>query len=65
MLRGIFGRNRETIIGLFRKFHDELLDLLLLAKYYYDYQIEEDEMGRACSTHGREEECVERFGRKP
>jgi hypothetical protein len=36
----------------------------LLAKYNYRVQVKEDEMGRACSTHGAEEECVEDFGWK-
>jgi hypothetical protein len=32
-------------------------------KYYYGGQIK-DEMRGACSTHGRDEECVQNFGRK-
>jgi hypothetical protein len=30
----------------------------LFAKYNYNYQVREDEMGGACSTNGREEECI-------
>jgi hypothetical protein len=28
------------------------------------YQINEDEMGGACSTNGRNEECIQNFGWK-
>jgi hypothetical protein len=34
----------------------------LFAKYNYNYQVKEDEMGRACSTIGGEEECIWDFG---
>jgi hypothetical protein len=27
-------------------------------------QVKEHEMGKACSTHGREEECIDGFGGK-
>jgi hypothetical protein len=30
-------------------------------KYYYGAQIKEDEMGGACSKHGRDEECMTIF----
>jgi len=33
-------------------------------KYYSGDQIKEDEMGRACSTHKRDEECTQYFGWK-
>jgi hypothetical protein len=36
----------------------------LFAKYNYNYQVKEDEMDRACSTHGGDEECLEDFGGK-
>jgi hypothetical protein len=31
---------------------------VLFAKYNWNNQVEEDEMGRACSGNGGEEECV-------
>jgi hypothetical protein len=27
--------------------------------------VKEQEMGRACSTHGREDECIQGFDEKP
>jgi hypothetical protein len=33
-------------------------------KYYYCHKIKKDEMGRACSTHGRNEKCVDNFNLK-
>jgi hypothetical protein len=34
---------------------------VLFAEYYYDDQIEDDETGRACSTHGRDEKMCKDF----
>jgi hypothetical protein len=31
---------------------------LLFAKYIYNDQVNVDEIGRACSTNGGEEECI-------
>jgi hypothetical protein len=28
------------------------------SKYNQNYQVKEDELGRPCSTNGREEECI-------
>jgi hypothetical protein len=36
----------------------------ILRKYNYNDQIKEDEMGRACTTHGGEQECIQGFGEK-
>jgi hypothetical protein len=36
-----------------------------LHQYYSGDQIKEDEMGGACSTHGRDEKCIQYFGGKP
>jgi hypothetical protein len=36
----------------------------LFAKYNSNDQVKEDEMGRACSANGEEEECIEDFGGK-
>jgi hypothetical protein len=37
---------------------------VLSAKYNYNDGVKENEMGRAFSTHGREEECIQDFGGK-
>jgi hypothetical protein len=50
VLRGIFGPKRDEVIGDWRKLHNEELHNL--------YQVKKDEMGRACSTNGGEEECI-------
>jgi hypothetical protein len=34
----------------------------LCTKYYSGNQIEQNEMGRACSTYGGEERCIQDFG---
>jgi hypothetical protein len=36
---------------------------VLLATYYYNDQIKNDKVGRACSTHGREWKLIQRFPR--
>jgi hypothetical protein len=35
-----------------------------LTRCFYNYKIKDGDVGRACSTHGREEACIEIFGRK-
>jgi hypothetical protein len=34
------------------------VNILLFAKYNYNYKVEEDEVGEACGRNGREEERV-------
>jgi hypothetical protein len=36
--------------------------LVSFTKYYQGDQIKEDDMGRPCSTHGRDEKCIQNFG---
>jgi hypothetical protein len=43
MVRRIFETKREKVTGVWRKLHNE------------NGQVKEDEMGRACSTNGRDE----------
>jgi hypothetical protein len=38
--------------------------IVLFAKYNWNYQVEEDEVGEACSPNGAEEEGVWVIGRK-
>jgi hypothetical protein len=56
VLRRIFGPKRDEVTGGSRKQHNEEL-------HNFD-QAKEDEMGRACSTHMREEECIQGLGWK-
>jgi hypothetical protein len=47
---------RDEVTGGWRKLHNE--ELHNCAKYNQNYQVKEDEMGKACNTNGSEEECV-------
>jgi hypothetical protein len=48
MLRRIFGPMRDEAVGGWRKLHNGEL-------HNYNDEFKGDEMGRACSTHGRED----------
>jgi hypothetical protein len=37
---------------------------VLFAEYNYNNQVKEEEVGRLCSTHEGEEECIEGLGGK-
>jgi hypothetical protein len=54
VLRRIFRPKGDKVNGGWRKLHTEELHNL--------YQIKEDEMGRACSMNGGEEECTYDIG---
>jgi hypothetical protein len=54
LLRRIFGPKRDEATGGWRKLHNEDLHNL----YTSPSQINENEMGKACSTNGREKECM-------
>jgi hypothetical protein len=54
VLRRIFGLKRDEVVGGWRKLHNEDLHNL------YPSQ----KMGRACSTHMGEEECIGKARRK-
>jgi hypothetical protein len=53
ILRRIFGPKRDEVTGEWRKFHNKELHNL----YSFDIisQVKANEMGGACSTHGRGE----------
>jgi hypothetical protein len=56
VLRRIFGLRRDEVTGGQKRLHDEELDdLVLLSKYNWNDQVKEDDVGRACTTSGREE----------
>jgi hypothetical protein len=58
MLRRIFGLKSDEVIGGWRKLHNEELYDTYSVRYNWNYQVKEDEMGRACSTCWEEEECI-------
>jgi hypothetical protein len=41
-----------------------LSSLVLFVKHNYNYQVMEDEIDRACNTHGEKEERIYGFGGK-
>jgi hypothetical protein len=53
MLRRIFGPKRDEVIEGWRKLLAACF--VLFAKYNKNYQVDEDEMGGACSANGGEE----------
>jgi hypothetical protein len=57
VLKGIFGPKRDEVIGGWRKLHNEELHNLYCSPSIIRI-VEEDEMDRACSTNGEEEECI-------
>jgi hypothetical protein len=60
VLRKIFGPNRDDIIEEWRRLHkEELHDL-----YSPNTIRVEDEMGRACSTYGGDERCMQGCSRE-
>jgi hypothetical protein len=54
VLRRIFGPNREEATRQWGQLHNQELNIFLFIKYYYDDQIKENGMGKACSIYGGE-----------
>jgi hypothetical protein len=38
--------------------------LVILSKYYMGGEIKKNEMGGACGTYGRQEKCLQGFGKE-
>jgi hypothetical protein len=51
VLRRIFGPNRDEVAGDWRRLQNEELHVCF-NRYYYNDQVKENGMGRACSMHG-------------
>jgi hypothetical protein len=63
VLRRIYGPNSDEILGGWRKLHEEHLHNLYSSPNIIRMnKVKEDEMGRACSTQGSKEGCIEGFG---
>jgi hypothetical protein len=58
VLRKTFGPKRNKVTGDWRKLHNEELHNLYSSPNIIRMIVKEDEMGRACSTNGGEEECI-------
>jgi hypothetical protein len=63
VLRRIFGHKRDEVTGEWRKLHNEELHNLYLSPNIIR-QVKADEVGGACSTHGRGEKSVRGFAGK-
>jgi hypothetical protein len=63
VLRGIFGPNREEVAGGWRRLHnEELHDLYTSQNIMRVIKSRRIKMGGTCSTHGRDEKCIQYFG---
>jgi hypothetical protein len=67
VLRRIFGPKRDEVTGGWRKLHNEELHNLYIFffKCNWNDQVKEDEMGRACSTHGEKRNAYRILVGKP
>ena len=61
VLRKVFGPTRGEVMGWWGIWHNETLLWSVLIKYVGD-EIKKNEMGRACSTYGEEERCIQDLG---
>jgi len=59
----IFGP-KEEVVGGSRKLHNEELHKLFASPNIIQV-IKEGVKGRACSTHGKDEKCIQNLFRKP
>jgi hypothetical protein len=61
VLRRILGPKRRGGAGNWNKLHRTASKFVHITKYYKRDQIEKSEMGGVCSTHGRDETCIQNF----
>jgi hypothetical protein len=54
----------EEIIGILKKKTCIMRSFLLVLPIYYNDQIKEGEAAGECSLHGKQEKCIQSFGRK-
>jgi hypothetical protein len=62
VIKKVFGPKRDEVTESWTKLHNEELHTLYSSS---GDQIKEDEMGGACSAHGRYEKCVKILVAKP
>jgi len=65
MLRRIFGPKRDKVTGEWRKLHKEELNNLHSPNIVWVIKSRKNDMGRACSTYGGEERCIQGLGGEP
>ena len=51
----------DEVTGEWRRLHNKELYALLFTKYHLGNQIKKTEMGKAYSTYGEEERCIQGF----
>jgi hypothetical protein len=61
VLRRISRPKRDEVTGEMRIPHDKELYALFLTKYYSGHQIKKNNMGKAYSTYGGEDRCIQGF----
>jgi hypothetical protein len=64
VLRSIFGPKSGEITGKWRKLQNKLHNLYISPKYQLVDQVQENDVGGACGTHGRGEKSVQGFSWK-
>jgi hypothetical protein len=65
VLTRIFGPKRDEVTGGRKKlYNEEFQNLYSSPSIITMISVKEDEMGRACSTNGREGECISDIGGK-
>jgi hypothetical protein len=65
VLRRIFGPKREEVAGDWRRLHNEELHNLYTSPNIISMMLSRvGEIGGICSTHGRDEKCIQSFGRE-
>jgi hypothetical protein len=64
VLRRIFGPKRDEIIGGWKKLHNKELHNFYSPPVMRTMTVKEGEIGGACSTCRRKEDCVQGFGKK-
>jgi hypothetical protein len=65
VLRRIFRLQRDNVIGVWRKLHNEKLHNLYSLPSNYNDEVKEDEMGRACSVYGDKRNAYRILVEKP
>jgi hypothetical protein len=63
MLRKIIGPMRDKVMGLEETPSQGAFCYALLTNYYLGDQINMNEMGGAYGTYGRQDSCIQGFGR--
>jgi hypothetical protein len=61
VLRRIFGRKKDEVIGYWRRLHNKELYALYFSPYIIRVIKSRRQIGRTCSTYGEEKRCIQGF----